>query len=82
MVGFFSALRSRRGQDMILSRSDREAKREMEKAALIAQEQPDFLANLENWRIASKILDRFFLYIFTVFNIAILIGIMFSSTSE
>ncbi|CAG0903452.1 unnamed protein product [Darwinula stevensoni] len=33
-------------------------------------------ADLENWRMASKVLDRFFLYLFTLLNVAVSIGIM------
>ncbi|CAG0905769.1 unnamed protein product [Darwinula stevensoni] len=37
---------------------------------------------LENWRTVSYVLDRFFLYFFTVINFAVTIGILLSSPYE
>ncbi|CAG0893986.1 unnamed protein product [Darwinula stevensoni] len=56
--------------------NDEQQNQERKEEPRMIRGQPDFLAHLENWRIASKILDRFFLFLFAVLNVAISIVIM------
>ncbi|CAG0893984.1 unnamed protein product [Darwinula stevensoni] len=63
-------------QSGILLVTEEQKKRGCQEVSWTARQQPDFQANLANWRTASKILDRFFLYLFTVLNITLTIGIM------
>ncbi|CAG0896845.1 unnamed protein product [Darwinula stevensoni] len=56
--------------------NDEQQNQEPKKEPRMIPGQPDFRAHLENWRIASKILDRFFLFLFAVLNVAISIIIM------
>ncbi|CAG0897629.1 unnamed protein product [Darwinula stevensoni] len=50
-----------------------------EKETWMARGRAEFEVDLENWRMASRILDRFFLYLFFLLNVAIPIGIIMSS---